>query len=179
MKLRQFMVVVVIIFSITQVSSISLNAQARATKVKERMDMIKRLKLIDVLGFEDDKAEKFLLKYNSYEKNINENRKKTRVALRELDNAIAKNNANDIVSKTNSVINLQDEFNKLTLEKLRGMKPMLSDVEYAKFVSFENKFVRELFGSFVNEKGNPHRPNNHRDKKSGKNKNPRDASKQP
>ena len=179
MKLHQFIVAFVIVLLITQISNISLNAQTRATKVKERMDMVKKLKLVDMLGFEDEKAEQFLLKYNSYEKKINENRKKTRVALRELDDAIAKNNSNDIASRTNNMINLQEEFNKLTLEKLRGMKSVLSDVEYAKFVSFENKFVKELFGSFMHEKGKPDRPRTKSNDLSGENPRVKKNKKQP
>ena len=121
------------------------------------MDVIKKMKLIDILGLDDAKAEKFLLKYNSYESKIEENHKKIQIATKELDNAIAKNNnskdsSNEIVVKTSNLLNLQEEANKLNLEKLRGMKSVLTDLEYAKFVRFENKFVRELIGSFIDEK---------------------------
>jgi len=136
-----------------------VNAQSKATKTKERMDVIKKMKLIDILGLDDDKAEKFFLKYNSYDKKIEENRKKMQIAMRELETAIAKNNSNEIVTKTNDLLNLQEELNKLTLEKLRGMKSVLSDIEYAKFVNFENKFVRELIDLFMSEKGKSHNTN--------------------
>jgi len=128
------------------------NAPNKSLKTKERMDAIKKMKLIEVLELNDEKAEKFLLKYNSYEKRIEENRRKMRAAVRELEDAIAKN-SNDITAKTNQLLTLQEEFNRLNLEKLRGMKSELTDIEYAKFVNFENKFVRELFGSFVGERG--------------------------
>jgi len=159
MNTHKFMltfITVVLISTVTVLQSISLNAQNKneqnqALRTKERMDMIKKMKLIEVLGLEGERAEKFLLRYNSFDKKIEENRRNMRKATRELDEAISKN-AKDITVKTNALINLQEEFNRLQVEKLRGMKSELSDIEYAKFVSFENKFVRELFGSFMGER---------------------------
>jgi len=156
MNCKIFLIALLFVFAFASL----VNAQGKAIKTKERIDMIKKMKLIDILELDDDKAEKFLLKYNSYDKKIEENRKKIRTTTNELESAITKNNSNEIVAKTNDLLKLQEELNKLTLEKLRGMKSVLSDVEYAKFVNFENKFVRKLVDTFIDEKVKRHSHNN-------------------
>ena len=149
---------VALFLTVVTVQNISLNAQSKAPRTKERMNAIKQTKLLEVLGLEENRVEKFLAKYNSFDAKIAENRKKQRKAMQELETAISKK-SNDISAKTNNLINLQEEFNKLTVERLREMKSELSEIEYAKFVQFESKFVRELLGSFACERSRRNRGN--------------------
>jgi hypothetical protein len=118
------------------------------------------MKLLEVLNLDEENADKFLLKYNSFEKQFDENRKAHHRISKELSKAIKstteQNNATpnaELLKKfklqADSMLTLQEEFNKLTQEKMKAMKTVLSDWQYVKYVDFENNFMKKLFNSFV------------------------------
>jgi ribosomal protein L22 len=136
----------------------------KSPKAKERMDMIKKMKLLEVLNMEGDNADKFLLKYNSYEKQIEENRKVYHRISKELSKTIkptlerADANATpntDVLKKlqmqADSMLILQNEFNKISQEKMKAMKSVLSDWQYVKYVDFESNFMKKLFNTFIGD----------------------------
>ncbi|MDR0927109.1 MAG: hypothetical protein LBO69_05020 [Ignavibacteria bacterium] len=130
-------------------------------KTKERMDMVKKMKLLEILDLDSSKSEKFLQKYCVFEKKIEENRKQQRKVAELLDDQLRKMNKGDDGKKfapvNDSLLALQEEFNKLICEKQKTLKPILSDVEFAKYLNFENNFFKEFFGSYMDGK-KKHKP---------------------
>lgn len=124
----------------------------RSPKKKERIDMIKKMKLLEVLDLDESKSEKFIVKLNTHEKKISENRDKHHNARVKLEEAIKTNNANDIKALSNQLVDLQDDFNKSCSDKVKDMRTVLSEVEFAKFVCFENSFMRDFFDSCMDGK---------------------------
>jgi hypothetical protein len=128
-------------------------------KAKERMDMVKKMKMIEVMELDEAKSEKFLLKFNDYNKRTEENRKRHRELVAKLDDAI-KNNLKEITQLNIQVMNSNEEFNKINSEKIHELKGILSETEFAKYLVFENKFINEVFNCFMH--------NSHKNKVKGK-----------
>lgn len=142
------LILMALFISIMILATNVLLAQSKAPRSKERMDMIKKMKMLDAIELDEAKSEKFLLKYNSHEKEIEEIHKQLHEAKKELNDAI-KNKSKDIASKTNSVITLHEKMDEASMKKIKEMKSVLTDIEYAKYVDFEHKFMHELMGAFM------------------------------
>lgn len=116
-----------------------------ANKAKERIAMMKKMKLLEILNLDEQAAEKFLIKYTAYEKKVDEQRLAVDAAADELAEAVKKDaSKDDIANLTDKLINNQVKLNDVFLEKLRAFKTVLEPKEYAKFLVFESKFMKEL-----------------------------------
>lgn len=133
--------------AILLLNSISIYSQKNdrnwTPKSKERIDMVKKMKLLEKLNLPDDEADKFLTKYTSYEKKIDEKFEALKNATNDLNQSIDKK-TNDIKAKADKIISLQEELNGITIEKQKSMKNVLSDENYAKYILFEHTFFRHL-----------------------------------
>ena len=116
-----------------------------ANKAKERITMMKKMKLLEILSLDEQNSEKFLVKYSAYEKKVEEQRMEVDATANELGAAIKKDASKDEISNlTEKLINSQAKLNDVYLEKLRAFKTILEPKEYAKFLVFESKFMKEL-----------------------------------
>lgn len=135
-------------------------SQNRSYRSKERMDMVKKVKMLEMLELSEDTSEKFLAKYTVSEKKLDEKFSEIKIASMELKLAIDKK-SNDIKSKTDKLISLRQEMHSLNLEKQKEVKSVLNEIDYAKFVLFEHNFFRELSGTLMNC-GRDRVPNNNK-----------------
>lgn len=134
----------IIIFSAILFLSINANSQP-AEKAMERIEQLKKVKLLDLLNLDEQTSDKFLSKYNAYESKILEKKKALDKANNELRESIKKDAPKDDLSqKTQTVLKLQEELSDAVLEKMKVMKSILDDKKYAIFVVFENTFAQEL-----------------------------------
>ena len=159
-KLISFLVVFCVLLSTNIL--LADNKNIRSPKAKERMDMVKKMKMIEAMGLDETKSEKFLLKFNAHNKHLEEIRKQQQNLANRLDESL-KNNSKDLSAITEQMLNLQDELNRINIEKRRELKGILTETEFAKYLVFESKFMRELFNCFID--------NNHREIKGDKSKN--------
>ena len=106
---------------------------------------------LDALDLDESKSEKFLLKLNSFDKRIEENRTKHSELNKRLEAAINSNNNSEMLTLSNQLLESQESFHRLTMEKNREIKAILSDVEFAKYINFDNRFLKEFFGSCMGE----------------------------
>jgi len=118
-------------------------------KAKERMDMVKKMKMIEAMELNETKSEKFLVKFNSYSKQLDEKRKQQQELVDKLNDAV-KNNSKELSSLTEQLLNLQNEISKINYNKFQELRGILSEIEFAKYLIFENKFMREVFSCFMN-----------------------------
>ncbi len=127
--------------------SISYVSAQPANKAKERIAMMKKMKLLEILNLDEQNSEKFLIKYSAYEKKVDEQRMAVDAVADELANAIKKNASKDeIANLSDKLINSQSKLSDVYLEKLKAFKSVLEPKEYAKFLVFESKFMKELQG---------------------------------
>jgi hypothetical protein len=121
----------------------------RSPRAKERMNMVKKMKMIEVMELDEAKSEKFLAKFNAYSKQLEDKRKQHRELVNKLDDAM-KNNSKEVPALTEQLLNSQDELNKINSEKTRDLRTILSETEFAKYLVFENNFINEVFNCFMN-----------------------------
>jgi hypothetical protein len=114
-------------------------------KAKERIEQIKKMKLLDILNLDEAAAEKFITKYTTYENKVNEKRQALDEVTDELQKSVRKKESKDDVSKlTKSYLDLQKQFFDAIADKTKAMSSILNEEEYAKFLIFENEFPKEL-----------------------------------
>jgi len=114
-------------------------------KAMERMEQVKKIKLLDLLELNEAESEKFLVKYNAGEKAIMEKREALDRAVEALQNRVEeKASKEELIKQSENVINLQTELQNQHLEKLKSMKSVLNEKNYAMFLVFESNFMKEL-----------------------------------
>ena len=114
-------------------------------KAIERIESLKKIKLLEVLKLDEATADKFLIKYTTYENTIKEKKENLDNTADDLKNSLKSHESNDeIIKKSDKMIQLQEELQKIHLEKLKAMKSLLNEKQYAKYLVFENNFNREL-----------------------------------
>jgi hypothetical protein len=129
----------VALFTISNVSA------QPSPKAKDRIMQAKKMKLLEVLDLDEATSEKVLAKVTIWEKKIFERRDAVEDAARELHFSLqGKVSREEIVKKTQAFTNAQDEFMKTVKEKMADMKSILNDVEYAKYILFEDRFAKEI-----------------------------------
>ena len=117
----------------------------------QKMDMLKKMKLLEALDLEADNSDKFLAVYSSYEKQINGKIEQLQNLKRELNKEI-KDNASVLKNKAESIISLQKEVNDLRFARLNELKKILSDKNFAKFILFEDGFGHEVNNALMKHK---------------------------
>lgn len=121
------------------------NRDGNGSDTKERIATLKKVKLLEKLELDENVAEKFLVKYNSMEVKIEENKTKIGNAVSELNELIAKNATKDeIIKTTNELQKLQKDFSDLLFQSQQEMKSLLNEVQFAKFLIFEHNFREQV-----------------------------------
>jgi len=127
---------------------ISFSSQANAQpahKAKERIEQLKKMKLLDILNLDEAASEKFLASYSQYEKKIEGKKSELDDVSKELRHAVRDKSSKDEIKKLSSkYIDLQTQFFDLLKTRLQAMSSLLSDTDYAKYLVFENEFPKEL-----------------------------------
>lgn len=117
----------------------------RNQKMMQKLQTLKKQKLLDLLNLDEAAADKFLIKYSSWEKKIAEKRNQFDGICDELRLKIKnKASADDIYKLTQNYISVQKEMFDLIQQKLIDMKSLLNEKEYAKYLIFEHEFMREF-----------------------------------
>ncbi len=112
-------------------------------KANERIELLNRTRLTDLLYLNEQDAEKFFAKYDQQQKKVEEAREQLRGAVAELERSVQKK-SDDIPRKSETVFEKQTALNSAIIEKIRAMKSMLTDEQYGKLVVFEHNFPLQL-----------------------------------
>lgn len=140
-----FKINIILVLIVFMSGSFNLNAQRNAPKAKERMEIAKKMRLLEVLNLKDEEADKFLVKYTSFEKNIREKNDYFMEANEDLIEYMDNNpNGKELNEKVNTVVNAHRDFNRAVESKFSDMKSVLSEQNYARFVAFELKFMKRI-----------------------------------
>lgn len=131
--------VILIVIGITGVDA----AAQMPPKAKERIEMLKRTRLTDVLYLNEQDAEKFFAKYDQSQKKVEDAREQLRSAVADLENSVQKK-SDDMTKKCEIVFEKQTALNTAMIEKIRSMKSILTDEQYGKLVIFEHNFPLQL-----------------------------------
>lgn len=145
-------IIIAFVFVIT-FSTIEVVAQP-AFKAKERMRQMKKMKLLDILVLTEEEADKFIIKYNAWENKVDAQREEVDKASDELFEAIKNESDDEELQKLSAkLLATQEKFFALQMEKFKAMKEILSSENYAKYLVFEDRFIKELGRMMMEGKG--------------------------
>lgn len=133
--------------------SLNLSAQRPPRKAQERIELIKKMKLLEILDLSEEKGEKFLLKYKSADDKIRKVDQELMEISEELKKAIDKKENANYSTLTDKLISKQKEFFDAQIDKMTSLKSILSDEEYAKYVLFEENFPKIVRKMLMNHEG--------------------------
>lgn len=128
----------------------STNAQSRERRggeerLRERIQDLRKVKLLDVLNLEGDQVEKFFAVYNSYEDKIDEAKQGIDAAARDLQGAIGNDASEAELTKLTSALREQIRtMERLIEQRFDDSKKVLTTRQYAQYVVFEARFREEL-----------------------------------
>ena len=141
---------IVIGILILLISTSSIFAQwgegpGKGPKAKEKISMIKKMKLLEILDLDEKTSEKFLAKYTTWENKIQDKMAIVNNSIDDLEKSVQASDSKEvIVQKTTKVQQEQRDFSNLLFQSQEDIKTMLNEIQFAKFVIFEHKFKEEL-----------------------------------
>jgi len=135
MKILMFSIIIILFAS---------QVYAQPHKAKERISMIKKIKLIEILDLDEKESDKLIVKYSAWEDKIENQLKSFDEAEEGLKKAIKNGNKDEIVKQSNNFIKVRTELINITDKRDTDMKSMLSEIQFAKYLIFEKKFRKEL-----------------------------------
>jgi len=139
--------ILIIIASMIIVGMLAINVSKSEPpfRAKERIEQLKKIKLLDLLELDEERSAKFLSKYNELDRKSEELKLEMEHETEVLELLIKSDASKEEISKqTTKVIDMQQKFHKSLNDKLKEIKPLLSEIEYAKFVVFESRFHDEV-----------------------------------
>lgn len=113
-------------------------------RAMEKIETIKKIKLIEVLNLKDDEADKVLVKYNTFENKIKEATKQLDNCTEKLEDAVKAEDFKNIDKLSEEFLQAKKEMDNSINERLTGMKGILSKEQFAKYLVFERRFQEEL-----------------------------------
>ncbi|MBI2793518.1 MAG: hypothetical protein HYX66_02575 [Ignavibacteria bacterium] len=114
-------------------------------RMREKVEDLRKMKLLEVLDLKDDQVEKFFAVYNKHTKRILDLREKVLDDAKELQSMIQKGAPDaDLVSATASLRNTIKELGQEFDARFESVKPTLKLNQFAKYVVFEARFQDEL-----------------------------------
>ncbi len=119
-------------------------AQKPPLKAMERIQSLKKIKLLEILELNEADADKFLVKFNEYEKNVMDKYKKLEDASDELIKAIDNNDYKNIDKLNENYLIANKELNQAVQDKFENVKKLLPKEKYAKYLAFERRFQNEV-----------------------------------
>ncbi|MBM2815811.1 MAG: hypothetical protein HW421_2573 [Ignavibacteria bacterium] len=137
------------ILLIVLISFLSYSAMAQpgpgGERALERIETMRKIKLLEILKLDEAASDKFISKFTTYENNIKEKRDQIDDLSEELANTLRSHGSKEeITKKSEKLLQLQEELQKLFMDKLKAMRSILNEEQYAKFLIFENNFPKEL-----------------------------------
>lgn len=129
------------------------NQAAASNKAIERIQQIRKVKLIEVLDLDDNTADKFFLKDHQNSKKIDNIRQEIDNLSTELEKSLREGQQADIRKKSDQMFTKMTEFMNLNIDRLKTAKQLLPEEKFAKFMVFETKFRREIEMFLIRKEG--------------------------
>lgn len=123
---------------------LSTTLLAQPKHAKERISMLKKVKLLEVLKLDESTSDKVLSKYSSWENKIEEQMSAFDKAEDQLASAVKSGKKDEIKSLTANFIKERDNIMSMATNRDNDMKTLLNDEQFAKYLIFEKRFRQEL-----------------------------------
>lgn len=122
----------------------TVNAQP-PERMGERMQALKKIKLLEVLDLNEEEADKFLVKYNAVEKNIRDKQDQLKEVSDDLEDALRDNKDEKELATLNSkLLKAHNEFQDATSKRFTDLREVLNEKQFSKYLVFEKKFLEKM-----------------------------------
>lgn len=122
----------------------SVEAQP-AKNARARIDMLKKMKLLDILNLKEEEADKFLVRYNTLESEIHAKEDVMNNASTALKDAMDKKASDkELQAKNDELVKSFKALQDAITNKMNSMKEILSTENYSKYLMFEMVFPKKL-----------------------------------
>lgn len=122
-----------------------LNIPANDHSFRERIEHLRKTRLLDALNLQGDSVRVFFAAYDAAQQNVLTSKEIVNSAAEELRLAIqAKAQTSTLVRLTEALQKRSEELEKTLHDRSTRVKPTLSPMQYASYVLFETKFHEEL-----------------------------------
>ncbi len=123
-------------------------------KARERICQMKKMKLLEVLDLKEEKADKFIVKYSSWENKLEDQRENIEKASKKLMEGLDEGASESKIEElSENLLKEQREFFELHIKKVKDFENLLSPEKYAKLLVFENRFPKELGRMLMKHRG--------------------------
>lgn len=157
--MKIFLFNIVLLFVTICFSYAQDNQSAASNKAIERIQQIRKVKLIEVLDLDDNTADKFFLKDHQNSKKIDNIRQEIDNLSAELEKSLREGQQADIRKKSDQMFTKMTEFMNLNIDRLKTAKQLLPEEKFAKFMVFETKFRREIEMFLIRKEGRMEKKN--------------------
>ncbi len=140
-KSNTILIAIVTIFF--ALGSVTTFAQ-RGIKAKERIDQVKKVKLLEILELDEKLADKFLAKYSAWENKIKDKRESNELLTEELEIAVKKGDKSEIAKLSTKYMDSMNEFHKMMIDRNNDIKTILDEIQFAKYLIFEENFFKDI-----------------------------------
>ena len=114
-------------------------------KMRQRVEDVRKMKLLDLLDLKDDQVEKFFAAYTKHQKRILELRDEVEKSAKDLQAQLKKGASDaELIASTTEVRKLIKEVEQQIEARFDAVKPVLTTKQYAIYVVFEARFYDEL-----------------------------------
>jgi hypothetical protein len=142
--MKIFLFNIALIFTLHSFAFSQDEQSAMSNKAVERIQQIRKVKLIEVLDLDDATADKFFLKDHQNSKKIDVLRQEIDKVSSELEKSLRDGQQTDIRKKSEIMFSKMTELMNTNIERLKTAKQLLPDEKFAKFMVFETKFRKEI-----------------------------------
>lgn len=124
----------------------NVNAQHKGMdKLRHRIEDLRKVKLLDLLNLQGDQVEKFFSAYNRLQNGVISAKEGMSEAARELHQTTTSNTSEaDLKAKSDALLMKMQEFERAINARHSEVRPLLSPLQYAKYLAFEARFQEEL-----------------------------------
>ncbi len=128
-------------------------AYLQNNQIKDKINQLKKIKLIDILRLNENNVDKFFARYGEQERKVEEQRLLLKNSINQLEQAIHNNAAEKEIQQLIQNIHHKDiALVNATIEKQKALKSLLDDQQYAKLIVFEHQFMTKLQKALIDKK---------------------------
>lgn len=132
----------------TAVLSFAQQRQQMREHQRDRIEQLKKIKLIEVLNLNEDESIRFFSRYNEFHKQIREFQKSKEKIIDELHKIVKGGEKEFSDQKYDELmkkfVSIENEADKLKSQFFKSLEDIFSKYKIAKLIVFEREFSKEL-----------------------------------
>ncbi len=141
MSVKYFNVIALLVILLSTSSTIAQPPE----KARERIEAFKKMRMLEVMELSGETADRFIVRYNDYDKELKNKISVFENAVDELEKAVAaKSSEKTIKEKSEVLINAQKEVFNFIANRGNHFKEILNTEQLAKYLIFEKRFEDKL-----------------------------------